>query len=223
MGEAPARAAVFTDLARKARQQGDEYWTLRFLANAFHYLEDCSQPFHTSQIPGKEFLAWPLRPHDPKAGGTHSYAQQVMNIIVYYHVAFEDYVARLMVAARAPEGNREGTMFQADLARGKSPVALKYASRDMRAEVKALAALSARLSPKAAEASVAFFPENPNASYLEFIDESKVLTDDWWVAALRNGQEDSRAKRRYFAVVAAMFEPLGAALRTVVRAEVPQR
>ena len=95
MGEAPLRAARFIELSRSARQAGQPYWAIRFLADALHYLEDCSQPYHTTQVPTKTFLFMPL--FLKNGHGFDHYIAQMTHIVSYYHYAFEDYVSDLLV------------------------------------------------------------------------------------------------------------------------------
>ena len=51
LGEATERVRIYFDLAREARQAGDDYWAWRFLACSLHYIEDLTQPFHAAQAP----------------------------------------------------------------------------------------------------------------------------------------------------------------------------
>lgn len=50
-GVAPARAQYFFDLAGKAKEKGDLYWTFRYLARAMHYVQDTTQPYHGVPAP----------------------------------------------------------------------------------------------------------------------------------------------------------------------------
>jgi len=50
-GVAPSRAQYFFDLAGKAREKGDLYWTFRYLARAMHYVQDTTQPYHGVPAP----------------------------------------------------------------------------------------------------------------------------------------------------------------------------
>ena len=50
-GVAPSRAQYFFDLAGKAREKGDLYWTFRYLARAMHYVQDTAQPYHGVPAP----------------------------------------------------------------------------------------------------------------------------------------------------------------------------
>ena len=50
-GVAPSRAQYFFDLAGKANEKGDLYWTFRYLARAMHYVQDTTQPYHGVPAP----------------------------------------------------------------------------------------------------------------------------------------------------------------------------
>ncbi len=45
------RFDIFTRLAGLAWQNRDLFWTARFLANSLHYLQDVSNPYHSSALP----------------------------------------------------------------------------------------------------------------------------------------------------------------------------
>jgi hypothetical protein len=47
-----ARIALFTALARHALANGHEYWGWRFAGWAMHYVQDLTQPYHASILPG---------------------------------------------------------------------------------------------------------------------------------------------------------------------------
>lgn len=51
LGTAPARAQYFFDLAGKAKEKGDLYWTFRYLARSMHYVQDLTQPYHGVPAP----------------------------------------------------------------------------------------------------------------------------------------------------------------------------
>ncbi|MBL8348114.1 MAG: hypothetical protein JNN03_21955 [Rubrivivax sp.] len=47
-----ARIALFTALARHALASGHDYWGWRFAGWALHYVQDLTQPYHASILPG---------------------------------------------------------------------------------------------------------------------------------------------------------------------------
>ena len=216
MGVAPDRAQLFVQLSRTAHDKGHDYWAARFLADALHYLEDCSQPYHATQVPTKLFLTMPL--FNKEGDGFTGYVTQLTNIISYYHFSFEDYVSQLLVGAMSGDHNEIGTEFATDLVSSESePPALSYEEKDMRKIVKAMARIALLKSAVAGRASKAFFPaitENYTT-----LDAHAFMNDAWWVTAKERGREDSSGRRRYFGVVKAMFEPLGYAIRQVVTSE----
>jgi hypothetical protein len=218
MGLAPERAALFVDLSRKARAAGHLYWSVRFVANALHYLEDVAQPFHAAQTPTKRFLLPPLlnRSH---GNGLENYVLQVQNIVSYYHYAFERYIARQMKAHYAGESSPEGKALVETLAGELSDPPAGQGAADIAGLVVAMAGRSASQSAKAGQASMDFFPPI-QARFDSFDPEQTVHSDGWWEETARNGKIDSAAKREYSAVVQETFSRLGSAIRTVVHSEV---
>ena len=239
MGQAPDRAKIFLDFARTAKEKGNAYWNLRFIANALHYLEDCSEPFHTTQIPNKrDFMEWPDQSDNPKAVFARSklllivkkpldYPLQVTHIVSYYHFSFEDYIAKLMgyssPLTTPPPGvsAKEGEAFDGYLAKPEraAPSSLAYTDHDIVKATKAMAQLGMEASDEAGRAAAAFFPTYPNADYHLDLIEDKALTPAWWDQTLKAGSSETTAKKDYFAVVSSMFEPVGQVVRAVVSAE----
>ncbi|MGC8971821.1 MAG: hypothetical protein ACP5K2_06435 [bacterium] len=79
LGEAPARAAHFYNMAAIAFKKNDLYWGFRFLARALHYLQDLTMPFHSN--PGPVFT---LLRNILDIGG-------ITNMVSNHHYALEDY------------------------------------------------------------------------------------------------------------------------------------
>jgi len=51
LGEGPARAQYFFNLAEQAYKGGDLYWTFRYLARSLHYVQDLTEPYHGVPAP----------------------------------------------------------------------------------------------------------------------------------------------------------------------------
>lgn len=219
MGLAPERAALFVALSRRAREAGHPYWSVRFVANALHYLEDVAQPFHASQTPTKRFLFPPLLDRN-HGNGFQNYVVQVQNIVAYYHFAFERYTAEQMKAHYAEDRSPEGKELVETLAGelfdwpGQDGGSVEIADL-----VVAMAELSARQSARAGQTSMDFFP-SIEARFDAFDPEQTVRSDRWWNETMRNAGMDSAAKREYSEVVKETFSRLGSAIRTVVHPEV---
>lgn len=213
MGEAPVRAAILLDFARKARVAGDLYWALRFTANALHFLEDLAQPFHTSQVPAKVFMVMPLfGPKDEE--GSLGYVKEVTNIVAYYHFAYEEFLGRLMM-----EGNSDFQGFLKNGNKSRSVGPLTYEKGDISGLCQAMAKLSALESSSAARASLGFFPKI-TGSYSKLNPGDRVSQPEWWDEVAQRSQTEVTEKARYFSTVKSVFEPLGDAIRAVVHAEV---
>ena len=227
MGLAPDRAALFIGLSRKARAAGHPYWSVRFVANALHYLEDVAQPFHASQTPTKRFLWMPLFDRD-HGNGFGDYVLQVQNIVAYYHYSFENYIGRQMSEYYA--GQSTGPITGEETPEGRELVAaLAGDSADAPAPdgdgagiaklVIGMAGVSVRESARAAKSGMDFFP--PIEERFDAFDpERSASSERWWSGTMQNARTDSAARREYFAVVHEMFSRLGSAVRGLVRAEV---
>jgi hypothetical protein len=221
MGEASERARIFVTLARAAwAVPGLEYWALRFLGDSLHYLEDVSQPYHTSQIPTPRFLEMPFLNRELGSGGKELIAQ-VQNILTYYHFAYEDYVALSMRRVAEGTGGPEAQAIVNSIS--TAPDAwefrgLEYADRDPAKLVETLSMKAVAHAYRAGQASLGFFPEI-NVKYAE-LDARAFMNDAWWDEVIRRGQGDSKAKRAYFDTVEPMFSLVGEAVRRLVSAEV---
>lgn len=85
MGEALNRAQIFYDLAERAYQVKEIYWSFRFLAWSLHYIQDLGQPFHTSTALTPHFLSW------NDIFDFKKFVLRTSQIIANYHSLYEDY------------------------------------------------------------------------------------------------------------------------------------
>jgi hypothetical protein len=228
IGEAPTRATLFIDLARRAKQKGFDYWSVRFIANALHYLEDVSQPYHSTQVQTKDFLLMPyyLRYYfsasDYFNNATSNYVAKVSHIVAYYHFAFENYVAYVMLNADN-QNTAQADIFLKALTGAGTRKAL-YPNADIGSLVKAMSLYSAVLAPNAAYASMDFFPDfknylQRNKVHLDSFNPTLFMDQNWWQAVVKNGQTDASTKTKYFNIVTTVFTQLGANVRAVVNQE----
>jgi hypothetical protein len=206
MGEAPARAALFIDWSRRAKSQGHAYWAARFLANSLHYLQDCAQPYHATQVPDKSILLWPFT--SSQGEGFHHYVAQVTQIISYHHLAFEDYVSSIL---RDPKANAFGARLKTAL----TGSVLSEVKTDIHARVVAMARLADGFASRAEEASAAFFPEITVP--FSALDVKKFMDETWRSEVRTRGQRGSLED--YFSIVEIMFREMGNATRSVVHTE----
>jgi len=81
--EADKSFYYFHDMAKEAFRKGDRYWGYRFLARAFHYIEDLSQPYHnTPGETGEIFRAL--------------FDRSIMKMLMNAHYVYDDYLAYLI-------------------------------------------------------------------------------------------------------------------------------
>ena len=214
LGQAHNRAELFLKLSREAQQLGHTYWSVRFLANAFHYIQDVANPFHASQTPTKKFITMPLKRLE-----LSDFVKQVTNIISYYHFAFEDYVGLLMEKHQNGEVTEAGRDFYEAL---NSPddftdKKLDFGDKDAKSLVENMAKYAMTLSGRSGRAAIKFFPKL-DADY-KTVDPKEFMDEEWWSSVILTGETPSKAQARYFHVVRAMFEPTGFTIRKVVEAE----
>jgi hypothetical protein len=198
MGNAPQRAQVFYELAMRAKQAGHYYWSFRFLANALHYVEDVTQPFHAVQTPSKKYIVMPF--FSEQGRGFKNYVIQVQNIVAYYHFAFEDTIGRLMVKGFKPF--YEALQFQGQ----------EVATRPIDQQVIANAKFSMSRAAQAAALSFENFP--PIQEPFDIFDAKKFMNEQWWDRVLKN--LNTQPMENYFGLVRELFANLGATLRSVV-------
>jgi hypothetical protein len=220
MGQAPARGAIFMALAKRAKELHLDYWSYRFMANALHYLEDVSQPYHSVQTPTKEF--WELPFTDKIHGdGLTQFITQVTHIITYYHFNFEDYVALLLEKYEAtPSSAPEAIAFVNALKSNTiNSQKINPGSKGFYDWIQALSSLAVAQGGQAGRSSIEFFPVLPDSAKFTTFDGvaiTKHMDDNYWTQVFKNGETNSPAKLAYFNVVQTMFKALGAYVREAV-------
>jgi hypothetical protein len=84
-----------------------------------------------------------------------------------------------------------------------------------------MAHASVRDSARAATASMAFFP--PIRERFDVFDPERAASSEaWWTQTMQRSEVDSPGRREYLDVVQTMFSRLGAAVRGIVSAELPE-
>jgi len=99
MGEPLKRSQVFYILAEDAFKVSEPYWAFRFLAWSLHYIQDLSQPFHSSQLLTPKFVSW------PDLFNFKKFVQRTTQIIGNYHFLYECYIAHRMLKESDPKRN----------------------------------------------------------------------------------------------------------------------
>ena len=92
MGFAPDRAELFLSLAVQERKNGHLFWAYRFLGWGLHYLQDLTQPYHTSQLGSLRLL-----PLGSLFRGKTELFREATRIVGNFHLAFEQYVEYLLL------------------------------------------------------------------------------------------------------------------------------
>lgn len=204
MGEAPDRAALFVQLAHFAFQHKLDYWGWRFTALSLHYIEDLSQPYHTSQVPSKLLINMVLAQCVTEFN-CNNFILRMTHIISYYHFAFEDTVSTLFV-------NRNQFQPSAKIISALTQNESKSYLNKMPEEISIMMAnLANEHSARAGNSSIYFFPFYSD-SYLNF-DPGNFMDQKWWSLTSAKLNKNSSAKDMYLNTVSTMFYELGDAVR----------
>ncbi|APJ03257.1 hypothetical protein [Silvanigrella aquatica] len=90
------RIKLFTEMSRFAFQTGHPYWGLRFLGWSLHYIQDLTQPFHNSPIPGystADLISLNILDKIQDAFcKSHTKINDSINVITNRHLILEKYI-----------------------------------------------------------------------------------------------------------------------------------
>ncbi len=215
MGHAPDRAELWLLWSRRAAKKGHPYWATRFLANALHYLEDVTQPFHTAQTPSKWFLMLPAFRFREWSTASE-WVVKVTRIITYYHFAYEDGIGKILDAGD-PLSQPTIRMSLIQSLQGGKAKALRQDPDEIQSRVIALAEEAMGKASEAASLSLRFFPPIVGP-YLDLIPE-KAQDAAWWKEVGSRFQSQARDREAYLAHVEGLFRNLGQAIREVSSSE----
>ncbi|MES2047124.1 MAG: hypothetical protein V4447_01890 [Pseudomonadota bacterium] len=84
------RIHLYQTLSRHAFNTGHAYWGWRFAGWALHYVQDLTQPYHTSVLPGVS-VARMLWINALDMAGAHGSKQNVITLVSNRHAALENY------------------------------------------------------------------------------------------------------------------------------------
>ncbi len=105
LGHAPELIERMFNLAKQAQLSGHSFWAYRFLGWGLHYLEDVSQPYHSSQIPS--LALWPFA---TLLKGWDAFVLEATRFVANFHLAFERYTEFLLDPARSSRRPNEELM-----------------------------------------------------------------------------------------------------------------
>lgn len=94
MGLAPERASLMAYKARELVHSGDPIrmvWGFRVLGWAIHYVQDLTQPFHSTQIPSTRMVPWYALLKWPPQKGFDELVHETTRTMSNYHYAYEQY------------------------------------------------------------------------------------------------------------------------------------
>jgi len=148
--------------------------------------------------------------------GFNHFDTQEINIISYYHWAFEDYLSRILAMhSKAKKGINTQTLIQV-LEKPKRHFAkLSHFNGNMVDFINTMASYSVTLSGEAGRASLRFFPAIKQ-NFITF-DPNKKMTPQWWAIVIKKGEIPSKAQQTYTEAAYKTFEAMGVATRAVVK------
>jgi hypothetical protein len=92
------RIHLYQTLANHAFRSGHPYWGWRFAGWALHYIQDLTQPYHASLLPGVSVTRM-LWINTLDLMGAHRYKQEIITRVSNRHAALENYQYHRMRAA----------------------------------------------------------------------------------------------------------------------------
>jgi hypothetical protein len=103
VGYAPERAAALAHKAHDLIWGSNPLWGFRLLTWAMHYVQDLTQPFHSTQIPALPMVPWYSLLHWPPQDGFGELVRETTRSISNYHWAFEEYTLHRLREENSPE------------------------------------------------------------------------------------------------------------------------
>jgi len=204
LGEASRRAEIYHRMSLLAFALGEDYWGWRFLANAFHYLEDLHQPYHAGQIPpslmkkGIAALSWGRK----DLGFIGTFAHIVSNS----HRFFESYVEK------PPKDSLEEKASAFKALGGQDLISYRGSFESLAVDVRDASNL---VYGRLAE-DVSTIADPRLAGSYEFRSDEKSQDDP--AQFVNEGPDFAAADRDLFSIVAERFASAGRILRTAVHA-----
>lgn len=153
IGQAPERAAQVANQGAELNRAGNLIWGARTLAWAMHYLQDLSQPFHSTQIPDLSMVPWFVLLSWPPSKAFGSLVTETTRTIGNFHYAYEGYTLHRMT-----EGTTNPFIDCLDRPRDYSNLPIdRSATADPATLAKATAQASVAIAAEMGEAVVGFF------------------------------------------------------------------
>ncbi len=99
LGEAPLRVEKTAQLARTKLKEASPRLALELIGWASHYVQDLTQPFHSTQIPNLGMVPFSALLMWPPSKGFANLVKETTRTISNYHWAYEGYVSLLLAQA----------------------------------------------------------------------------------------------------------------------------
>lgn len=165
LGVAPDRASLMARKARELIHTDDPErvaWGFRVLGWALHYVQDLTQPFHSTQIPSPEMVPWYVALQWPPKQGFEELVRETTRTISNYHFAYESFTWLRITAQTSERSPYLECLDQPDsLAPLRKDPRLESSLNELGREPLLLATRTARssvqLAPRMGRAVVGFF------------------------------------------------------------------
>ena len=126
------RIHLYQTLAKHAFNTGHAYWGWRFAGWALHYVQDLTQPYHTSVLP-RVSVAQMLWINALDMAGAHTSKQNIIILVSNRHAALENYQYYRMHTAYLRKDIQDALLRATREASSSAPV--PYSSSQIRQEI----------------------------------------------------------------------------------------
>ncbi len=208
VGEATRRAEIYEQLSLLAFDVGEPYWGWRFLAGAFHYLEDLHNPYHAGQMT-PAFAARGLRAYFSWGAKEKGFFGTMSHLVSNSHRFFETLVSF------PPAPLRDAKQSALEALRGREVLSLDQTVWEIGRGVRDSSNRQfGKLITLVTEVSdpILFTPYRFRSWEAERDDPARFL---------KKGAE--KKEQEIFAIVQERFQSAGRVLRTVVQKSIQER
>lgn len=96
LGQADQRAGLLFERARELQRQGHNAWAWRVLGWSLHFVQDLSQPFHSTQVPHPRLVPWGVL--KPSQDGVKAFIAATTSQLGREHTEFEKRIQALWIS-----------------------------------------------------------------------------------------------------------------------------
>jgi hypothetical protein len=229
--ETDRRMQLYTELALVAFEVGEPYWGYRFMANALHYIQDLTQPFHVHALVNSSMVdelgvAHAYLCDDMRArgkAGERCRAEDTLDRAVIesgwavgtYHLMYEEFARSLMEAGEYGTASWVASRHEAEPVIARGSDGLPDLLGTPTAERKVILGLSDAVGKLAYQVFGSKFKYDAEACRMQFETQGKPYSDGYRLGNLANGDEEFLLQSMKQSQVDAIY-PLVAATHAVL-------